>query len=135
MAGVAGVAAMTSLRRNWIGLALLVAGSVPVPVRAADAMMAFDDYNIRKSIILRCHMTQSAADIAFLAKEGAIRRAASEQLRKQLDAADPARRDENAKKADDTLARQSSARDFDISEQARNYGCGWLDGQVFSSGR
>jgi hypothetical protein len=133
MAGVAGVAAVSSLRRTGIGFALLVAGAAPV--RAADAMMAFDDYNIRSAIILRCHMTQSAADIAFLAKGEAVRRAASEQLRKQLDAADPAHRDENAKKADDMLRLQISARDFDIQEQARNYGCAWLDGQVFSSSR
>jgi hypothetical protein len=127
------MAAVISHRRTGVGFALLIAGASPV--RAADAMMNFDDYNVRSAIILRCHMTQSAADIAYLAKGEAMRRAALEQLRAQLDAADPARRNENVKKAEDMLRLQSSARDYDISEQVRNYGCAWLDGQVFSSGR
>jgi hypothetical protein len=55
-------------------------------------------------------------------------------LRAQLDAADPAHRAENAKKADDMLESRRAARDYDISEQVRNYGCAWLDGQLYSSG-
>jgi len=132
MAGVAGVAAVTPLRPTLIGVALLA--TVSTPVRAADAMMAFDDYNIRRAIILQCHMTQNAADVAFLAKDDAVRRAALAQLRAQLDASDPAHRNENANKADDMLQTRRAARDYDISEQVRNYGCAWLDGQLYSSG-
>jgi len=128
MAGMAGVAAMSSLRLTWIGAALFVV--VSAPVRAADAMMAFDDYNVRRAIILQCHMTQSAADIAFLARDEALRRAASAQLQAQLDASDPAHRNENAKKADDALQTRRAARDYDISEQVRNYGCAWLEGKL-----
>ena len=128
MAGLAGVAAMNFLRRRSIGVALFIA--VSAPARAADAMMPLDDYNVRRAIILQCHMTQSAADIAFLAKGEALRRAALAQLQAQLDAADPAHRNENAKKADDTLQSRRAARDYDISEQVRNYGCAWLDGKL-----
>ena len=119
---------MTALRPTLIGVALLA--TVSTPVRAADVMMAFDDYNIRRAIILQCHMTKNAADMAFLAKEDAVRRAALAQLRAQLDASDPAHRNENAKKADDTLQTRRAARDYDISEQVRNYGCAWLDGKL-----
>ena len=118
----------SSLRPTLLGLALLV--TVSAPVRAADAMMVLDDYNIRRAIILQCHMTQNAADIAFLAKGETVRRAALAQLRAQLDASDPAHRAENAKKADDTLQNQRAARDYDISEQVRNYGCPWLEGKL-----
>jgi hypothetical protein len=128
MAGMAGVAAMRALRPAWIGVALLIAASQPL--RAADAMMALDDYNIRRAIILQCHMTQSPADIAFLAREDAVRRTALAQLRAQLDASDPAHRAENVKKADDMLQLRRSARDYDISEQVRNYGCPWLEGKL-----
>ena len=119
---------MTSLRLALIGIALFIAATAPV--RAADAMMPLDDYNIRRAIILQCHMTQSAADIAFLAKGEALRRAASAQLKAQLDASDPAHRNESAKKADDMLEVRRAARDYDISEQVRNYGCAWLDGKL-----
>ena len=119
---------MSSLRQALIGAALLVAGSTAV--RAADAMMAFDDYNVRRAIILQCHMTQNAADMAFLARGEALRRTALAQLRAQLDASDPAHRAENAKKADDTLQLKRAARDYDISEQVRNYGCPWLEGKL-----
>jgi hypothetical protein len=128
MAGMAGVAAMSALRPALIGVAMLIAASAPL--HAADAMMPLDDYNIRRAIILQCHMTQSAADIAFLAKGEALLRAASAQLRAQLDASDPAHRAENAKKADDTLQLKRAARDYDISEQVRNYGCPWLEGKL-----
>jgi hypothetical protein len=128
MAGMAGVAAMNALRPALIGVALLTAGSAPV--RAADAMMTLDDYNIRRAIILQCHMTQSPADIAFIAREDAVRRTALAQLRAQLDASDPAHRAENAKKADDMLQLKRAARDYDISEQVRNYGCPWLEGKL-----
>ena len=126
MAGMAGVAAVSSFRRTLIGIALLAA----VSARAADAMMALDDYNVRRAIILQCHMTQNAADIAFLAKGEALRRTALAQLRAELDAADPAHRNENAKKADDMLQSRRAAREYDISEQVRNYGCPWLEGQL-----
>ncbi|MEA2824632.1 MAG: hypothetical protein QOF03_1114 [Alphaproteobacteria bacterium] len=119
---------MSALRKALIGVALLIAGSAPV--RAADAMMPLDDYNIRRAIILQCHMTQSPADIAFLAREDAVRRTALVQLRAQLDASDPAHRAENAKKADDMLQSRRAARDYDISEQVRNYGCPWLEGKL-----
>ena len=119
---------MSSLRPALIGAALFIA--VSAPVRAADAMMAFDDYNVRRAIILQCHMTQSPADIAFLARDKALRRTALAQLRAQLDASDPAHRNENAKKADDALQTRRAARDYDISEQVRNYGCAWLDGKL-----
>ena len=115
-----------------MGVALFAV--VSAPVRAADAMMAFDDYNIRSAIILKCHMTQNAADIAFLDKGEALRRAALAQLRAQLDTADPAHRNESGKKADEMLQLRRAARDFDIQEQAENYGCAWLDGQLYSSG-
>ena len=117
---------MTSFRPALIGVALLAT----TPLRAADAMMPLDDYNIRRAIILQCHMTQSAADIAYLARGEALLRAASAQLRAQLDASDPAHRAENAKKADDTLQLKRAARDYDISEQVRNYGCPWLEGKL-----
>ena len=128
MAGMAGVAAVTFARLTWISVVLLV--TVSAPVRAADAMMSLDDYNIRRAIILQCHMTQSPADIAFLAREDAARRPALAQLRAQLDASDPAHRAENAKKADDMLQLKRAARDYDISEQVRNYGCPWLEGKL-----
>ena len=119
---------MIPFRPAFIGVALIIAASAPV--RAADAAMAFDDYNIRRAIILQCHMTQSAADIAFLAEGEGLRRAALAQLRSQLDASDPAHRGENAKKADDMLQTRQAARDYDISEQVRNYGCAWLEGRL-----
>ncbi len=97
-------------------------------------MMALDDFHVRSAIILKCHMTQSVADIAFLAKGEAVRRAALAQLRAQLDAADPAHRAGNAKKAEEVLQLRRAARDFDIQEQAENYGCDWLDGKLYSSG-
>jgi hypothetical protein len=127
MAGMAGVAAMSALRKASIGVALLIATT---PLRAADAMMPLDDFNIRRAIILQCHMTQSPADIAFLAREDAVRRTALVQLRARLDASDPAHRAENAKKADDMLQSRRAARDYDISEQVRNYGCPWLEGNL-----
>jgi hypothetical protein len=119
---------MSFLRPALIGAALFIA--ISAPVRAADAMMNFDDYNVRRAIILQCHMTQSPADMAFLARDEALRRAASAQLRAQLDASDPAHRAENAKKADDVLQLKRTARDYDISEQVRNYGCPWLEGKL-----
>jgi len=109
--------------------------AISAPAVAADAVAAFDDFNVRNLIILKCHRGQDAADQAFLAKGDALRRAALQQLWAQLDASDPAHHAENGKKADDTLRRQRAARDFDIDEQIRNYGCAWLDGQLFSSPR
>jgi hypothetical protein len=121
------------LRSLPIGLAVFAA--VSASAVAADALAAFDDFNVRNFIILKCHRGQDAADRAFLAKGETLRRAALEQLWAQLDAADPAHHAENGKKAGDMLQRQRAARDFDIDEQIRNYGCAWLDGQVFSSPR
>ena len=115
---------------NALRPALIVVLFATTPLRAADAMMTLDDYNIRRAIILQCHMTQSPADIAFLAREDAVRRTALVQLRAQLDTADPAHRAENAKKADDMLQLKRAARDYDISEQVRNYGCPWLEGKL-----
>ena len=115
-------------RRTLMGVALFAV--VSAPVRAADAMMPLDDYNVRRAIILQCHMAQNAADIAFLAKGEALLRAALAQLRAQLDVSDPAHHTENAKKADDMLQLKRAARDYDISEQVRNYGCPWLEGQL-----
>ena len=120
---------------------MLVAVSPPAGAagvaRAVDALAAFDEFNIRNLIILKCHRGQDAADQAFLAKGDSVRRAALEQLSTQLDAADPAHHaeNENAKKADDMLRSQRAARDFDIDEQIRNYGCAWLDGQLIPSPR
>ena len=119
---------MNSHRMILLGVALLTA--VFTPALAADAMMSLDDYNIRRAIILQCHMTQNAVDIAFLARGEALRRTALAQLRAQLDASDPAHRAENAEKADDTLQLKRAARDYDISEQVRNYGCPWLEGKL-----
>jgi len=112
---------------------LLLIGVVVVcsPAAAAqDALSALDDYNVQASIIFQCHPSQSAADRAFLSKSDALRRAALTQLQSQLDRADPAHRADNAKKAAATLEERRAARDFDISEQARNYGCDWLDGRL-----
>jgi hypothetical protein len=115
------------------GVALLIA--VPARASAADAMAAFDDFSVRSAIILKCHQSQDAADRAYLSKGDSLRRAASAELKSKLDASDPAHKAENTKKADDTLAHQLEARSFDIDEQIRNYGCPWLDGQLYSSGR
>ena len=93
-------------------------------------MAALDDYNVQAAIIFQCHTAQTAADRAFLSKGDAVRRAALTQLQSQLDRTDPAHRADNAKKAAATLEERRAARDFDISEQARNYGCDWLDGRL-----
>ena len=70
---------MNSHRMILLGVALLTA--VFTPALAADAMMSLDDYNIRRAIILQCHMTQNAVDIAFLARGEALRRTALAELR------------------------------------------------------
>ena len=127
------------VRLILVGLAALVAISAPAGAAgvasAVDALAAFDEFNIRNFIIVKCHRGQDATDQQFLAKEENVRRAALEQLWAQLDAADPAHHAENVKKADDMLRSQRAARDFDIDEQIRNYGCAWLDGQLTSSPR
>jgi len=123
---------MTPLRPLLLGAVLLAACS-PVSgagAGAQDARAALDDYNVRAAIILQCHPSQNDADRAYLAKGDALHQAALKELQAELDRADPANRAGNAKKADDTLKQQRSARDFDISEQARNYGCDWLDGRL-----
>src|SRR5262252_9623015 len=116
------------LRLTLAALGLLVA--LPASVFAADAMTTLDDFDVHAAIILQCHPSQSAADRAYLANGDAIRRAALTQLQAQLDKTDPAHRADNAKKAAATLDERRAGRDFDISEQARNYGCAWLDGQL-----
>jgi hypothetical protein len=127
------------MRLILVGLAALVAISAPAGAAgvasAVDALAAFDEFNIRNFIIVKCHRGQDATDQQFLAKGENVRRAALEQLWTQLDAADPAHHAENVKKADDMLRSQRAARDFDIDEQIRNYGCAWLDGQLTSSPR
>jgi hypothetical protein len=127
------------LRSTLVGLALFIAVFAPAGAAgvagAVDAISAFDEFNIRNFIIVKCHRGQDATDQQFLAKGENVRRAALEQLWAQLDAADPAHHAENGKKADDMLLRQRTARDFDVDEQIRNYGCAWLDGQLTSSPR
>jgi hypothetical protein len=127
------------VRLILVGLAALVAISAPAGAAgvasAVDALAAFDEFNIRNFIIVKCHRGQDATDQQFLAKEENVRRAALEQLWAQLDAADPSHHAENGKKAGDKLLRQRAARDFDIDEQIRNYGCAWLDGQLTSPPR
>ena len=114
--------------------ALALASLFAAPAHAADAMAAFDEFSVKSAIISKCHLSQSATDRAYLAKGEAIKRAATETLKAKLDASDPAHKPENAKKADDELAHQLDARSFDIDEQIRNYGCQWLDGQLYTSG-
>jgi hypothetical protein len=104
------------------------------PAHAADALAAFDDFSIKSAIIQKCHVSQSAADRAYLAKRANLKRAAATALKAKLDAADPAHSSENARKAEEELAHQLDARSFDIDEQIRNYGCPWLDGQLYSAG-
>src|SRR5258706_8920886 len=113
-----------------IATALLIA--VPARVAAADAIAAFDAFSVKRAIISKCHQSQDAADRAYLAKGETLRRAAASELRAKLDASDPAHKAENARKADETLKHQIDARDFDIDEQIRNYGCDWLDGMLYS---
>ena len=121
----------STLPSTLVGVALLIA--VSSPAGAADAMgTPLDDYNIGRAIILKCHPGQDAADRAFLAKGEALRRAELEHLWAQLDAADPAHHNENGKKADEMLRLRQAARDFDIQEQANEYGCAWLEGRIFS---
>jgi hypothetical protein len=114
---------------------VLALATVPARAAAADAMAAFDDFSVKSAIILKCHPSQDATDRAYLSKEALLRRAASAELKSKLDASDPTHKLQNAKKAEDTLAHQIEARSFDIDEQIRNYGCAWLDGQLYSSGR
>jgi hypothetical protein len=108
--------------------------AVATPSWAADALAAFDEFSIKSAIIQKCHISQSASDRAYLAKGESLKRAAATALKAKLDASDPAHRSENAKKAEDELAHQLDARSYDIDEQIRNYGCPWLDGQLYSAG-
>jgi len=117
-------------RYSLLLIGVVVACSPVSGAGTQDAMAALDDYNVRASIILQCHPSQSAEDRAFLSRGDAVRRAALTQLQSQLDKADPSHRADNARKAADTLEERRAARDFDISEQARNYGCDWLDGRL-----
>jgi hypothetical protein len=117
---------------SLIAVALLTA----VPVRAAtDAVSAFDDFSVKSAIIAKCHPSESPADRAYLAKGDAFKRAAAATLKAKLDASDPAHKSENAKKAEDELAHRLEARAYDIDEQIRNYGCPWLDGQLYAAGQ
>jgi hypothetical protein len=126
------------LRSTLIGVALLIA--VSAPVSAADAIVALDEYNVRSAIILKCHPGQDAADRAYLAKGDAVRRAALQQLWAEFDAVNPTHHKENGIRAEEMLQQQRAARDFDIDEQIRNYGCNWLNSSRreelgFESGR
>jgi hypothetical protein len=117
------------LRRTSIGVALLVSFPFAAALAAAsaDAITALDDYDVRSAIILNCHPGQTAADRALLAQGDALRRAAVQELWTQLDTSDHAHHTENGKRAEETLQRRHDARNFDIQEQIRNYGCDWLD--------
>ena len=119
---------MTPLRWAPIGIALLAVFSWPV--RAAEAVSAYDDYNVRSAIIRDCHPVPSAADRAYLAKGQALSRAALREVWAQLDANAPAEHEQNGRKAQDMLQRQREARVYDISEQVRAYGCDWLEGRL-----
>src|SRR5262245_47555834 len=113
-------------RATLIGIALCVAAQAPA--RAADALLAWDEFTLRSFAILQCHQSQSADDKAFLAKADAIREAAAAALQARLDTLAPARRNENGKRAADTLQRRTSAHDRFIQSQVVEYGCDWLDG-------
>ena len=95
-------------------------------------MFVLDQFNMRSSIIHRCHPNQDAADQAFLARGDALRRAAVAEVKADLDRAGP--RADNQKRAEDMVAQKTSDRDYDISEQVRNYGCDWLEGKFIPSG-
>ena len=113
------------MRSIPIGVALLIVLSAPA--RAADAIAAFDEYNIRQAIILKCHPGQDAADRAYLAGGAALRRAALQEVWSEFDAVNPTHHRENGTRAEEMLQQSRAARDFDIDEQIRNYGCAWLD--------
>jgi hypothetical protein len=117
------------LRGALIAVALLA--SIPVGAAAvaisADAITALDEYDVRSAIILNCHPRQTAVDRTLLARGDALRRAALQELWAQLDEGDRAHHAENGKRAEETLRQRHDARNFDIQEQVRNYGCDWLD--------
>jgi len=119
---------MTPLRWAPISIAALTVFSRPVS--AAEALSAYDDYNVRSAIIRACHPVPSAADRAYLAKGDALSRAALREAWAQLDANAPEEHEQNGRKAQDMLQQQRDARAYDISEQVRAYGCDWLDGRL-----
>ena len=87
-------------RYSLLLIGVVVACSPVSGAGTQDAMAALDDYNVRASIILQCHPSQSAEDRAFLSRGDAVRRAALTQLQSQLDKADPSHRADNARTAD-----------------------------------
>ncbi|HYM04588.1 MAG TPA: hypothetical protein VET85_16660, partial [Stellaceae bacterium] len=130
-----------ALTRGWVARssrAMTSVGALALTLfgqaHAADPMAAFDEFSVKSAIISKCHLSQSAADRAYLAKREAVKRAAATALKAKLDTSDSAHKTENAKKAEDELEHQLAARSFDIDEQIRNYGCQWLDGQLYTSG-
>jgi len=116
---------------RWVpcGAALLMAAMGPAS--AVDALAALDTYNFQSAIILKCHPGQNAAERAYLANGEALRKAALAEVASEFDAVNPTHRRENRLRAEETLQEKRAARDYDVDEQIRNYGCDWLDGRVF----
>ncbi len=116
-------------RAMLMGIALTIA--VGPPAMAADAMTAFDEFSLKSSAILQCHAAQSEAEQAFLGRADAVRKAAVEQLWARLDMINPARHDENGRRAEQTLQLRREAHDRFIQSQVTEYGCAWLDGNFY----
>ena len=125
---------MRSGRAAAMAFTLLIAGA-QTGMAAEDSLAEFDDFTLRSFTILKCHLSQDAADRAHLAREEAVRRSALEKYWAQLDALNPARHAENGKAAEETLARRTAAHDRFIQSQVVEYGCDWLDGKVFQPSR
>ena len=109
------------MRGAWIGVALLLAGSVPVS--AADSIAAYGKYYFRSSIMQKCHPVQDAATRAFLAKGEGLQRAALEEFWAEIDAVNPTHHRENRIRAEEMLQQERAARDVEIDAQIRNKGC------------
>jgi hypothetical protein len=111
---------------------LLTAAALPAQ---ADALEDFDATILRGFIILKCHGDQDKADQEVMARVDAVKKAALEQLWAQFDKANPSRHEANGKTAQATLDRRSEAHDLFIQSQVTEYGCDWLDGKAFQTGR
>jgi hypothetical protein len=109
------------LRAAWIGVALVLAGSVPTA--AADAIAAYGEFYVRSSIIMKCHPAQDEADRAYLAKGEALRRAALEEFWAEIDAVNPTHHRENRLRAEEMLQKERAGRDDEIDVQIKNKGC------------
>jgi hypothetical protein len=120
------------MRALLAGFGFLVLGA---GAAQADAMEDFDDTILRSFAILKCHATWDKADQEVMTKVESVRKAALDQLWAQFDRANPARHTENGKNAQVTLDRRTEAHDRFIQSQVTEYGCDWLDGKVFQSGR